>query len=205
LHGLPRQLAASLDDSLFSSRPGKMLGQVLADPRVCWLAASTALIAWHIPAIFALGMRSAAWHLFEQLSFLATGMLFWRPIVQPPEAASRQDLSMVLYLFFATLPCDILSGFLVFSDRVVYPMYFSSSHLFGFSPLIDQQCAAALMWTCVTIVYFVAGVIMTMRFLSPRGLSPVNLQLGLVQNEIAPRASQALGSRRLVSQNWESV
>jgi cytochrome c oxidase assembly factor CtaG len=74
---------------------------------------------------------------------------------------------MILYLFFATLPCDILSGFLVFCDRVVYPSYLSSSHLSGFTALGDQQCAAALMWTCVTVVYLVAGAILAMRLLSP--------------------------------------
>ena len=82
---------------------------------------------------------------------------------------------MILYLFFATLPCDILSGFLVFSDRVVYPMYFSSSHLLGFSALVDQQCAAALMWTCVTVVYFVAGAILTVHLLSPQSLTEAGL------------------------------
>lgn len=80
---------------------------------------------------------------------------------------------MILYLFFATLPCDILSGFLVFSDRVVYPIYFSSSHLLGFSPLVDQQVAASLMWACVTIVYLVAAATLTVRLLSPQGFPPV--------------------------------
>jgi cytochrome c oxidase assembly factor CtaG len=125
-------------------------------------------------------MQSVAWHLFEHLSFLATGLLFWWPVVQPPAGASRQDLSMILYLFFATLPCDILSGFLVFSDRVAYPIYFSSSHLLGFSPLVDQQCAAALMWTCVTVVYLLAGAILTMRLLSPEGFP----QVGLMQPKL---------------------
>ena len=102
---------------------------------------------------------------------------------------------MILYLFFATLPCDILSGFLVFSDRVVYPFYFSSSHLWGFSPLLDQECAAALMWTCVTIVYFVAGAILTVRILSPQAPAKV----GLVQPKLSgvgiPRGvSQSLGA-----------
>jgi cytochrome c oxidase assembly factor CtaG len=118
-------------------------------------------------------MQSAGWHLFENLSFLAAGLLFWWPVVQPSAGESQQNLSMILYLFFATLPCDILSGFLVFCDRVVYPMYFSSSHLFGLSPLVDQQCAAALMWTCVTIVYLLAGAILTMRLLSPQGFPRV--------------------------------
>jgi putative membrane protein len=175
LHGLPGRFVDLLVP-LWQSRTSKKFGKVLGSTRVCWLAACAALVGWHIPKFFALGMQSAPWHLFEQLSFLATGLLFWWPVFQvfaQPTAAFRQDLSMILYLFFATLPCDILSGFLVFSDRVVYPMYFSSSHLLGFSPLVDQQCAAALMWTCVTIVYLVAAAILTMRLLSPQDLCHV--------------------------------
>ena len=113
------------------------------------------------------GMQSAAWHMVGGF-FLATGLLFWWPVVRPWPSVSKPDLSIILYLFLATLPCDILSGFLVFCDRVVYPAYFSSSHAFGFSALGDQQCAGALMWTCVTIVYLVAGTILTMRLLSPQ-------------------------------------
>jgi putative membrane protein len=167
LHGLPRRVGESLLVPLWQSQNVQRWAQVLGRPRLAWLAACAALVGWHIPTFFALGMQSAAWHLFEQLSFLVTGLLFWWPVVQSLAGESRQDLSMILYLFFATLPCDILSGFLVFSDRVVYPMYFSSSHLLGFSPLVDQQCAAALMWTFVTIGYFVAGAVLTMRLLSP--------------------------------------
>jgi len=177
LKGLSQRFVEGLLAPLWQSRAAKRFAEAAGNPKFAWLAACAALVGWHIPKFFALGMQSPGWHLFEHMSFLATGLLFWRPVVQPSASASRQDLLMILYLFFATLPCDILSGFLVFSDRVVYPMYFSSSHLFGFSPLVDQQCAAALMWTCVTIVYLVAGAILTMRLLSPRGLS----QVGLVQ------------------------
>jgi Cytochrome c oxidase caa3 assembly factor (Caa3_CtaG) len=66
------------------------------------------------------------------------------------------------------LPCDMLSGFLVFSDRVAYPMYSSMPRHFGFSVLEDQQCAAALMWTCITLVYLVPAAILSTRLLSPR-------------------------------------
>jgi putative membrane protein len=200
LHGLPRRFVESLLVPLSQFRAAKAFAKLLGRPEFAWLAASAALVGWHIPAFFALGMQSASWHLIEQLSFLVTGLLFWWPVLQvfaqPSVDASRQDLSMILYLFFATLPCDILSGFLVFSDRVVYPMYFSSSHLLGFSPLVDQQCAAALMWTCVTIVYFVAGAILTMHLLSPKGIS----QVGLVQSKLS-----GAGIPRSVSQSLEAL
>ena len=152
----------------FHTQAAQTIGHFLGRPQVGWLAATAALVLWHIPPIFALGMQSTAWHFAEQSSFLATGLLFWWPVIQPWPSTSIPDLSMILYLFFATLPCDILSGFLVFCDRVVYPVYFSSSHLLGFSALEDQQCAAALMWTTVTVVYLIAGTVLTMRLLSPQ-------------------------------------
>ena len=165
--GLPQRLVKRVLAPSFQLLPVQTIGRVLGRPEVCWLAAAAALVGWHIPAVFTVAMHSAGWHFVEQSSFLVTGLLFWWPVVQPWPSVSRSDLSMILYLFFATLPCDILSGFLVFCDRVVYPVYLSSSHLFGFNALGDQQCAAALMWTCVTVVYLVAGAALAMRLLSP--------------------------------------
>jgi putative membrane protein len=168
IHGLPQRLVEGPIIQLFHSTPAQRTGRAMAQPAVCWLAATATLVGWHIPAVFMLGLRSEAWHAIEQASFLTSGLLFWWPVVQPwPRAAHRSEWSIVLYLFFATLPCDILSGFLVFCDRVVYPVYFSSPRPLGFSALEDQQCAGALMWTCVTVVYFIAGTILTARLLSP--------------------------------------
>jgi cytochrome c oxidase assembly factor CtaG len=75
---------------------------------------------------------------------------------------------MLVYLFLATLPCDILSAFLAFCDRVVYTVYLSTPKHSVISALEDQQCAGALMWTCVTMVYLLAAAILTTRLLSAR-------------------------------------
>jgi putative membrane protein len=142
--------------------------QAITHPALCWFAAAGTLVVWHIPSVFMLGMRSQMWHGVEQASFLVTGFLFWWPVVQPSASTSKWPESLILlYLFLATLPCDILSGFLVFCDRVVYPVFLSSPRSFGLSALEDQQCAGALMWTCVTVVYLVAGSVFTARLLSP--------------------------------------
>ena len=145
------------------------LARIVTSLVVCWTASALTLIAWHIPALFALGVRSAIGHTVEQAMFFATGLLFWWPVIEPwPSAATGPRWSLLLYLFLATLPCDILSGFLVFSERVAYPVYFSTPRLLGFSVLADQQCAAALMWTCVTLVYLVPAAIISARLLAPR-------------------------------------
>jgi putative membrane protein len=158
-------ITAAPTRSAFPKRMGRLLGH----PAFCWLSAAAALVAWHVPAIFELGMRSPKWHLIEHASFLTTGLLFWWPVIQPwPSIERWPRWSMLLYLFLATLPCDVLSGLLVFSDRVAYPMYLSMLQMGGLSPLEDQECAAALMWTCVTVVFLVAGTILSMQLLSPK-------------------------------------
>jgi putative membrane protein len=147
----------------------RRLAQLVTNPVLCWTVSALTLLAWHVPALFTLGMSSANWHAFEQLSFFFAGILFWWPVIQPwPSLHTAPQWSMLLYLFMATLPCDILSGFLAFADRVVYPMYESTPRLFGFSVLEDQQCAAALMWTCVTFIYLFPAVIICSKLLSPR-------------------------------------
>lgn len=147
----------------------KRLGDLFGHPVFCWLAAATALIAWHVPAMFRLGMESPAWRFIEYASFFAAGLLFWWPVIQPwPSAARWPRWTMLVYLFLATLPCDVLSGLLVFSDRVAYPMHYYIPRSGGLSPLEDQQCAAALMWTCVTLVLLVAGTILSLQILSPK-------------------------------------
>jgi putative membrane protein len=167
LLGLPQEFG-NVMSHFFRSPPMRRLGRAFAHPAVCWLAAAATLVGWHVPSLFALGMRSELWHTTEQVSFLASGLLFWRPVIKPAQGASNgSEWPILLYLFLATLPCDILSGFLVFCDRVVYPVFFSSSQLFGTSALEDQQCAGALMWTCVTVVYLIAAAIFAARLLSP--------------------------------------
>jgi putative membrane protein len=148
--------------------PMRQLARILLHPAVGWLGATAALVAWHIPAIFMLGLRSQTWHVIEEASFLVAGFLFWWPVIEPSRSVLKwPESSILLYLFLASLPCDILSGFLVFCDRVVYPVLSSSPRPLGFSALEDQQCAGSLMWTCVTVVYLIAGAVFTARLLSP--------------------------------------
>jgi len=168
LYGLPRQFTQAVCP-LFRRLPGQRLGRMLVQPAFSWLVATAVLVGWHIPAIFTLALQSGAWHLFEQATFLAAGLLFWWPVVQPwPNARTEPRWSILLYLFLATLPCDILSAFLVFSERVAYPVYLSASRQSDLSVLTDQQCAGALMWTCITIVYLVPAAILSTRLLAPR-------------------------------------
>jgi putative membrane protein len=196
VYGLPHRFVQVMGQ-LFQSIGLHQVWSALTHPAICWLGAASALIAWHIPAMFVLGLGSQIWHGIEHASFLATGLLFWWPVVQPsPRSLKWPESSILLYLFLATLPCDVLSGFLVFCDRVLYPVYFSSSRPFGFSALEDQQCAGALMWTCVTVVFLIAGAIFTARLLSPHFSE---------EPSILPSESQSMAVPRTAGQSMEAV
>jgi len=173
------------------------LARLVTHPALCWFAAAGTLVVWHIPSVFMLGLRSQMWHGTEQASFLAAGLLFWSPVVRrSPSNRKWPESSILLYLFLATLPCDILSGFLVFCDRVVYPVFLSSPRSFGLSALEDQQCAGALMWTCVTIVYFIAGAVFTARLLSPHQSSNRSEELAIPQFDSRPIAVPRTNTHR---------
>lgn len=164
--GLPSEITRAVDAALRKPR-AQRIGVVLGQPALGWLAATAALVVWHVPPALALGLRSETWHSAEHASFLAAGLLFWWPVVRPwPSAPTGPQWWIVVYLFLATLPCDILAGFLVFSERVLYPVYLSTPGQPGLSALDDQQLAGALMWTGVTIIYFVAGTVVSARLLS---------------------------------------
>jgi putative membrane protein len=154
-------------------RPLQRIGRTLGRPAVCWCAATATLVGWHLPAAFTVAMQSPLWHGIELASFLVAGMLFWLPVIHGrPDASASTGWSMVVYLFLATLPCDVLSAFLVFSERVAYPIYLSTPRHSNLSVLDDQQLAGALMWTAVTMVYLTAGAILSARLLSPQGSTP---------------------------------
>src|SRR6266481_1071902 len=181
LRGLPKWIMR-LSLLLRSRTPRlSLLGHFLSNPVFCWLAGTAAVIAWHIPTLFQLGLSSTTWHIVEDACFLSAGLLFWWPIVRTrPRDAKSPQWSMPLYLFLGTLPCDVLSAFLTFCGRVVYPNYLSTARIWNLSPLQDQECAGALMWVCVTFAYLIPAVVITMQILSP-GPAPREAQVVLYE------------------------
>jgi putative membrane protein len=177
---------------LISNRMPPLLGCFLNNSVFCWLAGAAAVIAWHIPTLFNLAMSSHTWHIVEDTSFLSAGLLFWRPIVRHRSSDAKPPRwSMPLYLFLATLPCDILSAFLTFCDRVIYPSYASTARVFDLSPLQDQECAGALMWVCVTFAYLIPAVLITLQILTPGGVDHRRNAPGVLFQHAVARAGGA--------------
>jgi cytochrome c oxidase assembly factor CtaG len=168
LRGLPQWMIRLIIGPVSRSEFFTVLAGAVTHPVVCWLAAAFALLGWHLPGVFDAALRWDWLHDLEHASFFVTGFLFWWPVVQPWPSTNRWPRWLIpLYLFCATLPCDVLSAFLAFCDRVVYLSYRSGPSMFGISALQDQQRAAALMWVSVTLVLLIPAVVVTIEILSP--------------------------------------
>jgi cytochrome c oxidase assembly factor CtaG len=76
--GEPMRLLFSRAAPPIQMGPIRKVGAPMGHPAVCWLAATGALVGWHVPAALSLGMQSGTWHAIEQASFLAAGLFFWR-------------------------------------------------------------------------------------------------------------------------------
>jgi putative membrane protein len=169
LRGLPRWVGRFIIGPVSRSACIKWLANAVTHPLVCWLAAAFALVGWHVPSVYDAALRWEWLHVLEHASFFVAGILFWWPVVQPWPSTNRWPRWLIpLYLFCATFPCDVLSGFLAFCDRVVYVSYLSGPPIFGMSPLQDQECGAALMWVSVTLIFLIPAVVVTMEILSPK-------------------------------------
>jgi len=85
------------------------------------------LLPGHVPTLFALGVRFLKSGIrSSKQCFLGTGLLFWWPVYSALAKHLNWAAMVVTFctFFLATLPCDVLSGFLAFSDRVAYPVVF---------------------------------------------------------------------------------
>ena len=173
LHGLPKRFVQGGLSPFLRSPLLRHLGRFVSHPAFCWFAATLTVIGWHLPSLFAIGLHSSAWHEIQHASFLLAGFLFWWPVIQPwPSTSCSPGWSVPLYLFLATLPCDVLSAFLTFCGRVVYPSYLSATPPFQISALQDQEWAGVLMWVSVTFIYMLPALVLTVRLLSPAGPTP---------------------------------
>lgn len=173
LRGLPGTfLKAGLGPFLASSTL-RRIGRAITHPVVCWLAMAAAVIFWHTPRWYELGLSSPAWHEMEHACFFFAALLFWWPVVEVwPSRPVWPRWGMVPYLVLADLVNTGLSAWLVFSSHVVYRTYALAPRLGGISALDDQATAGAIMWVPGSIAYLVPALVVAMQAIGG-GVKPV--------------------------------
>ena len=146
LLGLPRPLRRAVARGL-AVRPVRRFTAVVGHPAFAWVAFIVAFWFWHLPALYDLALASDAWHHVEHVCFLATALLYWRPVILAwPARSPWPRWTMIPFLVLGEFQNTALSAILAFSDRVIYPAYEAAPRLWGVSALEDQSIAGAIMW-----------------------------------------------------------
>ncbi len=167
LRGLPRRVLKDGLGPFLSSHGLRRLGRRLTHPVVCWLAMAGAIVFWHMPRWYELGLRSPAWHGVEHACFFYAALLFWWPVIQVwPSHAQWPRWMMIPYLVLADIVNTALSAWLVFSTHVVYRTYELAPRLGGVAALDDQSTAGAIMWVPGSIAYLIPAFVLTMQALN---------------------------------------
>jgi cytochrome c oxidase assembly factor CtaG len=168
LRGLPAPLTRGIAGPLLRMTALRRFGHWLVTPAIAWLAMNLGYLLWHVPAAYDLALENEVWHRIEHLCFLGTSLLFWWYILQPWPAKKRQsDWGALIYLALADIVMTLLSGFLTFCDRPVYPWYINHPNPFGLPVLEDQVLGAVIMWVLGSFAFLVPAMIITVRLLSP--------------------------------------
>lgn len=169
LTGLPRRFSIDGIGPFLSSRVLRGVARFVSHPVFCWSAFISVNVAWHVPVMYELALRSPAWHRVEHFSFLTTALLFWLPIIQPrPWVARTPRWLMLPYLVLADLQNTALSAFLIFYERVVYRTYATAPRITDLTPLADQAAAGAMMWVASSVFFLVPLGIITIQLMSTR-------------------------------------
>jgi putative membrane protein len=166
---LPVRRAAAHTVLRLAERPwARAAWSVATAPITALLAFIGTLSVWHLPALYDATLRSPAVHVFEHVTFLATGLLFWSQLVDSPPVRSRLDYpARALHATVATGASWLLAIVIALSEPLYEGYAQLASRPGGISALADQQLAAGIMWVPGSIPLGVAILLFAYRWLEP--------------------------------------
>lgn len=162
LRRLPRSARRNVG-RLLASDPWRRTWRFWSRPLHAWGIHAVMIWAWHMPALFQLALERDAVHALEHFCFLGSALLFWWAMFHPRRRAALGG--SILYLFTTAVHTAVLGALLATSRSIWYPVYVNSVSPFGLTPLEDQQLAGLVMWIPAGMVYLVAALAITRRWL----------------------------------------
>lgn len=135
---------------------------VLVHPWSATLIFSTVLLVWHIPSLYDATLTTEPIHVFEHVSFIAVGVIYWWPIIDPGRGRDPQrwvsPFSKIAMLVGSGIPPTVLGLIFTIAPHAFYDFYVRAPRLWRLSPVVDQQLAGVVMFGAGNLIYFAAVV-----------------------------------------------
>jgi cytochrome c oxidase assembly factor CtaG len=120
--------------------------RVLAHPLVAFPLWAVDLYVWHLPVLYQAALRHDAVHALQHTMFLACGINMWMCLFGPlPMPSWFGNVAKLLYIVAVRLTGTVLGNVFLWSGSAFYPFYEHGEHVFGISPVADQNLAGAIM------------------------------------------------------------
>jgi putative membrane protein len=131
----------------------------LTHPLTCLVVFALVVALTHLPSFYDATLRHAPLHDLEHGLYLGAGTLMWWPILDgDPVPRHRLDgVTRLAYVIAAMLPMTLLGAYLNRHASLLYPAYGPPAHALGFSAVVDQQQAGAIMWVLGSTLMVAAG------------------------------------------------
>lgn len=134
----------------------------LVQPWSATLLFSGVLLVWHIPALYDATLTTEPIHVVEHLSFIAVGVAFWWPIVDPMRGTDTgrwvSPFAKIAMLVASGIPPTVLGLIFTVAPHPFYDFYVRAPRLWNLSPVVDQQLAGVVMFGAGNLIYFAAVV-----------------------------------------------
>jgi cytochrome c oxidase assembly factor CtaG len=129
----------------------------LASPFVAWPVFAIAMWVTHFSALYEAALEDSTVHLAEHLVYLASGLLFWWPIVAADPIPHRLGYGARLAYVVLQMPVNAAVGLAIyFAPTVLYPHYATIARSWGADALTDQQIGGVLMWGTGDLLFLIA-------------------------------------------------
>jgi putative copper resistance protein D len=121
--------------------------RIVGNPIVAWLVFTIYMFASHFSPLYELALEDPTMHALEHVGFLASGTLFWWPVVGVDPAPRRMSWPGRLLYLGLGMPWSSFLGLAITSaTTLLYPWYAAVPRTWGFTPMDDQAWAGGIMW-----------------------------------------------------------
>ena len=138
----------------------------LARPWPATLLLNAVMLLWHLPVLYDATLTNDLLHIVEHVTFVAAGVVFWWPIVDPirgPDVVPVGAFHKIGALVLGGIPPTALGFVFVMAHSAYYSFYAGAPRLWGLTPLNDQQFAGVVMLGVGNLVYFLAVTVIFLR------------------------------------------
>ncbi len=138
----------------------------LSHPAAGVVVYCTAMVLYHVPAVYDLTLRSDLAHVLAHILLVGAGLTYWWHLISPARQRGRlKGLGPVVYMVSTKLVVGLLAAGIAFSPRVLWKEYERLPEYWGLDKLTDQQVAGLLMGLEQSVVMGIALVVLLAKAL----------------------------------------